>query len=74
MSPKASVGRAIPIWVVARRINMESIYYSISWACHRKCVHCYEDRFRPYVRDELKAVVEETRPFFRVLSRISPNE
>lgn len=39
---------------------MESIYYSITWACHRKCVHCYEDRFRPYVRDKLQAVVDET--------------
>jgi MoaA/NifB/PqqE/SkfB family radical SAM enzyme len=40
---------------------MESIYYSITWVCHRRCVHCYEDRFRPYVRDELKAVVDESR-------------
>ncbi|MCP1336789.1 radical SAM/SPASM domain-containing protein [Futiania mangrovi] len=39
---------------------MESIYYSISWVCHRRCVHCYEDRFRPYVRDELKAVIGES--------------
>ena len=43
---------------------MESIYYSISWACHRKCVHCYEDRFRPYVRDKLKAVVAEAEATF----------
>lgn len=40
---------------------MESIYYSICWVCHRRCIHCYEDRFRPYVRDELKAVVGESR-------------
>jgi Iron-sulfur cluster-binding domain len=40
---------------------MESIYYSITWVCHRRCVHCYEDRFRPYVRDELRAVVGESR-------------
>lgn len=38
---------------------MESIYYVLSWACHRKCVHCYEDRFRPYVRDALEEVVAE---------------
>lgn len=31
---------------------MDSICYLISWACHRKCVHCYEDRFRPCVRDK----------------------
>lgn len=39
---------------------MESIYYSITWACHRKCAHCYEDRFRPYVRGKLAAVVAES--------------
>ena len=38
---------------------MESIYWVLSWACHRRCVHCYDDRFRPYVRDELKAVINE---------------
>jgi hypothetical protein len=38
---------------------MESIYYVMCWACHRKCRHCYEDRFRPYVREELAAVVAE---------------
>ena len=38
---------------------MESIYYVMAWACHRKCRHCYEDRFRPYVRDGLEAVVRE---------------
>ncbi|MCW3473092.1 radical SAM/SPASM domain-containing protein [Limobrevibacterium gyesilva] len=38
---------------------MESIYYVMAWACHRKCRHCYEDRFRPYVRSELEAVVAE---------------
>ncbi len=38
---------------------MESIYYAICWHCHRKCKHCYEDRFRPYVRDALETVVSE---------------
>ena len=38
---------------------MESIYYVLSWACHRKCPHCYEQRFRPYVRAALDAVVSE---------------
>ena len=36
---------------------MESIYWVLTWACHRRCVHCYDDRFRPYVRDELKGDV-----------------
>ena len=39
--------------------NMESIYYVISWLCHRRCAHCYDTRFRPYVRDERDAVVGE---------------
>jgi hypothetical protein len=38
---------------------MDSIYWVLTWACHRRCVHCYDDRFRPYVRDELKAVIGE---------------
>jgi MoaA/NifB/PqqE/SkfB family radical SAM enzyme len=38
---------------------MESIYYVAAWACHRRCRHCYEDRFRPYLRDELEGVVNE---------------
>ncbi len=47
---------------------MESIYYVMAWACHRKCRHCYEDRFRPYVRDELEAVVREAeRNFPRIV-------
>jgi hypothetical protein len=43
---------------------MESIYYVMCWACHRKCRHCYEDRFRPYVRGELAAVVDEAERNF----------
>ena len=43
---------------------MESIYYVMAWACHRRCKHCYEQRFRPYVRGALDAVVEEARRNF----------
>ena len=47
---------------------MESIYYVMCWACHRKCRHCYEDRFRPYVRGGLEAVVREAeRNFPRIV-------
>jgi len=47
---------------------MESIYYVMAWACHRKCKHCYEGRFRPYVRNELEAVVQEAaRNFPRII-------
>jgi MoaA/NifB/PqqE/SkfB family radical SAM enzyme len=38
---------------------MQSIYWVLTWACHRKCKHCYDDRFRPYVRDALRDVVGE---------------
>jgi hypothetical protein len=40
---------------------MESIYYVIAWACHRRCVHCYEDRFRPYRRSEIGEVVAQAQ-------------
>jgi hypothetical protein len=43
---------------------MESIYYVMAWACHRRCRHCYEDRFRPYVRGALDAVVREAEANF----------
>ena len=47
---------------------MESIYYVMAWACHRKCRHCYEDRFRPYVRGALETVVAEAeRNFARIV-------
>lgn len=38
---------------------MESIYYSICWHCHRRCRHCYEERFQPYSREALGSVVAE---------------
>ena len=43
---------------------MESIYYVMCWACHRRCKHCYEERFRPYVRGELAGVVAEAEANF----------
>ena len=50
---------------------MESIYWVLCWACHRKCRHCYESRFRPYVRAELEAVVAEAeRNTPRVLANL----
>ncbi len=50
---------------------MESIYYVMSWACHRKCKHCYEEKFRPYVRDELESVVREAeRNFPRIVDNL----
>jgi MoaA/NifB/PqqE/SkfB family radical SAM enzyme len=50
---------------------MESIYYVMCWACHRKCRHCYEDRFRPYVRGALDDVVAEAeRNFPRIVANL----
>src|SRR4029453_979117 len=47
---------------------MESLYYVMAWACHRKCRHCYEERFRPYVRGALEDVVAEAeRNFPRIV-------
>jgi hypothetical protein len=40
---------------------VESIYFVMSWLCHRTCEHCYEDRFRPYHGEELQKVVREAR-------------
>ena len=50
---------------------MESIYYVMCWACHRRCRHCYEDRFRPYVRGALESVVAEAeRNFPRIVDHL----
>ncbi|MDX5365452.1 MAG: SPASM domain-containing protein [Alphaproteobacteria bacterium] len=50
---------------------MESVYYVLTYACHRKCRHCYDTRFRPYVRDELSAVVGEgTANFRRIVANL----
>ncbi len=43
---------------------MESIYWVIDHACHRKCRHCYDDRFRPYVRGALEERVRESESVF----------
>ena len=63
----ASTGSAIRCnasLAVSEGACMEAIYYVMAWACHRRCRHCYEDRFRPYVRDELAAVVAEAEANF----------
>ena len=50
---------------------MESIYYVLTWACHRRCKHCYDTRFRPYVRDALEDVlVESDTHFERVIGNL----
>ncbi len=50
---------------------MQSIYWVLTWACHRKCKHCYDDRFRPYVRGALKEVVGEGQVAYeRILANL----
>jgi len=44
---------------------MESIYYVMTFLCHRRCPHCYEDRFQPYYGEDLQRVVGESRRNFR---------
>jgi hypothetical protein len=47
---------------------MESIYYVMAWACQRRCKHCYEERFRPYIRRALTDVGNEAmRNFPRII-------
>jgi MoaA/NifB/PqqE/SkfB family radical SAM enzyme len=53
---------------------MESIYYVLSFACHRKCVHCYEDRFRPYRRDELARLTAEAKRAFPLVIANLPGD
>jgi len=43
---------------------MESIYYVMTFLCHRQCAHCYEERFHPYNGRELEDVVSESRSNF----------
>lgn len=52
---------------------MESIYYVINHACHRKCRHCYDDRFRPYVREALENKVLESETAFENIIRNLPD-
>ncbi len=50
---------------------MQAIYWVLTWACHRKCKHCYDDRFRPYVRDALSEVVAEGQAaYLRVIANL----
>jgi sulfatase maturation enzyme AslB (radical SAM superfamily) len=63
----ASVNRRAPGGELTRmsalvtfRRPMHSIYYVMTFLCHRTCRHCYEDRFRPYSGDGLARVVEES--------------
>lgn len=47
------------------RCFVESIYYVLTWACHRRCKHCYDTRFRPYVRGALENVLSESDTHYK---------
>ncbi len=50
---------------------VESIYYVVTWLCHRTCVHCYEDRFRPYYGPDLDRVVSASKAnFARIIAHL----
>lgn len=53
---------------------MQSIYWVLTWACHRKCKHCYDDRFRPYVRDALTEVVGEGQKAYHKIIENLPDD
>lgn len=55
------------------RVAMESIYYVLSYLCHRTCPHCYDDRFRPYHGPGLHQVVHQALDTFpRVIANLPP--
>ena len=53
---------------------MEAIYWVLSWACHRRCDHCYDERFRPYVREALAEVVGEGQAAYRRIIANLPDQ
>ncbi len=53
---------------------MQAIYWVLTWACHRRCKHCYDDRFRPYVRDALTEVVGEGQRAFEAIIDNLPDD
>jgi MoaA/NifB/PqqE/SkfB family radical SAM enzyme len=52
---------------------MESIYWVLNHACHRRCKHCYDTRFRPYVRGALEAKVRESEAAFPAIVENFPD-
>ncbi len=53
---------------------MQSLYWVLTWACHRKCKHCYDDRFRPYIRDALTEVVGEGQHAYEAIIANLPDD
>ncbi len=53
---------------------MQAIYWVLTFACHRRCAHCYDDRFRPYVRDGLSRVVGEGQAAYQAILDHLPDD
>jgi len=51
---------------------VESIYWVVSWYCHRTCPHCYDERFRPYVGAQLESLVKEAASAYPEIVRNLP--
>lgn len=49
---------------------LESLYYVLTWACNRRCSHCYDERFRPYSAAELAAMLDHQE---RAMRRVVQN-
>lgn len=60
-------------WSLREALPLESIYYVLTWLCHRTCEHCYEDRFHPYSGDPLDQVLQQSRANFApVIANLPP--
>lgn len=47
---------------------LESLYYVLTWACNRRCRHCYDERFRPYAQAELEAMLQQQEQTLRLVA------
>lgn len=53
---------------------MQAIYWVLTFACHRRCAHCYDDRFRPYLREGFSRVVGEGRAAYEAIIANLPDD
>jgi len=53
---------------------LESLYWVINHACHRRCKHCYDDRFRPYVRNALEEKIVGSENAYKKIINNLPTE
>src|SRR5205085_3919677 len=53
---------------------MQSVYWVITWVCHRKCRHCYDDRFRPYKPEAVASMIGEARARFPAILANLPDD